>query len=145
MKSSRKSIWNSTWMYVLVGALLVVSAILFFYVAKPMELFSEQPSLEYFYMETCPHCKDFGPIWDEAVNKVNADPSTKGKIVMKKYNINDDTDGAKRAAKYNIKSAPTVYYVYGPAPEDHYEYDGPRTADAILAFVKAKLSPAASS
>lgn len=141
MKSSKKSIWNSTWMYVLVGSLLIVSAILFFSVAKPIEYFTgPKPSLEYFYLENCPHCKDFSPIWDEAINKVKADASVADKIDMKKHNINDEKGGgAARAKKYNIQSAPTVLYIYGPGPNEYSDYDGPRTADAILAYVKSKI------
>lgn len=141
-KSSRKSIWNSTWMYVLVGTLLVISAILFFSLTGPMELFTAgpKPSLEYFYLENCPHCKDFSPIWDAAVKKMNSDASIANKIDMKKHNINDDKNGgSKRAEKYGIQSAPTVLYIYGPGPKEYTDYDGPRTADAILAFVKAKI------
>ena len=141
MKSSKKSIWNSTWMYVLVGALIVLSAVLFFSATNSIELFTGfKPSLEYFYLENCPHCKDFSPIWTDAINKVKKDPTVADKIDMKMYNINDEkTDDAARAKKYSINSAPTVLYIYGAGPNEYSDYDGPRTADAILAFVKAKI------
>jgi thiol-disulfide isomerase/thioredoxin len=140
---SKKTIWNATWMYVLVGTLIGVSAILFFSVMKPLELFTSypKPSLEYFYLENCPHCKDFSPIWDDAVKMVNDDPSVKDKISMLKHNINDEAgNGAKKAKQYNVQAAPTILYIYGSDATEYSEYNGPRTADGILAYIKATLS-----
>lgn len=148
MKSSRNNIWNSTWMHVLVAVLIAISAVLFFTFAKPIEYFtSSDPklSLEYFYSENCPHCKDFSPIWDDAVNKIKADATVSKKLEMKKFETNDDKQGGKsRSEKYNIHAVPTVLYIYGPGPNEFSEYDGPRTADGLHAFVKAKVLTAPS-
>jgi len=137
-KRSNSSIWDSTWMYVLVGVLILVSAIIFF-MWTPVEMFGNpeapkypasatKPQLVYFYLQECPHCKDFSPIWDDAVNKINA---ASLKVDMQKYDIQDNN----LAKKYNVNSAPTILYIDG---ETSTEYNGPRTADGILAYVTSK-------
>ncbi len=137
-RRSNSSIWDSTWMYVLIGVLILVSAIIFF-MWTPIEMFSNpeapkyptpatKPQLVYFYLQECPHCKDFTPIWDDAVNKINA---ASLKIDMQKYDIQDNA----LAKKYNVNAAPTILYIDG---ETSTEYNGPRTADGLLAYVTSK-------
>jgi thiol-disulfide isomerase/thioredoxin len=125
-------------MYVLIGVLILVSAIIFF-MWTPIEMFSNpealkyptpatKPQLVYFYLQECPHCKDFTPIWDDAVNKINA---ASLKVDMQKYDIQDNA----LAKKYNVNAAPTILYIDG---ETSTEYNGPRTADGLLAYVTSK-------
>lgn len=144
-RSSRNNaVWESTWMYVLVGALILVSGIVFF-MWKPLEFFENaetkapnypvnvvQPELAYFYMKTCPYCQEFSPIWDDAENKIKSSGIA---IKMNKYDIQDDAEGSKKGGQFNIKAAPTVKYIDGYQVT---EYNGPHTADALLSFVKSK-------
>lgn len=145
---SKNSFLESKWVYVIVAVLLLISAVFFF--STPVEKFSNpdestplsMPRLEYFYMTTCPHCEEFSPIWDKVVQMLT---SEQVKITAIKHNINDEGAGEKRAKFFNIQSAPTILYVYGPEKDNKYEYSTPRTAEAIVAYVKSKLGTAAAS
>jgi thiol-disulfide isomerase/thioredoxin len=106
--------------------------------SKPLSM----PRLEYFYMTTCPHCEEFSPIWDKVVETLKSEQI---KITTMKHNINDKGAGEKRAEFFKIQSAPTILYVYGPGKDNKYEYSTPRTAEAIVAYVKSKLGTAAAS
>lgn len=138
-RGSKKSFVDSKWFYMLVAAVLLISAVFFF--SMPLEQFTNptasasKPSLEYFYMTTCPHCEEFSPIWDKAVTLIK---DAGLNVTTHKHNINDKAAGEKRANFFDIKSAPTVLYVHGPQPTDKYEYTGPRTPEAILAYVRSK-------
>ena len=139
---SKSSIWNSTWMYVLVLVLIIISAVLF-YSITPVEYFTEPtnvypantpvPTFEYFYMKECPHCQDFSPIWDEAVVAVGKAGLN---VKMIKYDIADGGVGEERASKFSIRGAPTVLYVI--VDEKKEEYSGPRTSDGIVAYLTSK-------
>lgn len=137
-RGSKKSFFDSKWFYVLVAVVLLVSAVFFF--SMPIETFNNgplsMPRLEYFYMTTCPHCEEFSPIWDDAVAKIKSEGL---QITTDKHNINDKGSGEKRAALFKITSAPTILHIHGPQSTDKDEYSGPRTADAIVAYVKSKL------
>lgn len=132
--SRSKGIWNSTWLNVLVVSLLVISAIVFFtFYPSFQEYFTDQPSLEYFYMENCPHCVNFSPIWDDAVNKIKA---ANLNVVTKKHNaLDSDSGGKARADKFGVTSYPTVLYIDGSTTTEYKA--NPRTADGLLAFVKS--------
>ena len=149
-RRSKDSFFESKMFYALVAAVLLVSAVFFFY-KVPKERFTNQaahvpsqsePHLEYFFLQTCGHCKDFSPIWDDAVAQIAKDSSLKVKTI--KYDANDkETGGEARAKFFGINQFPTVYYVYGPAKTDYKEYNGPRKADAILAYVKSQATTSA--
>jgi thioredoxin-like negative regulator of GroEL len=129
MKKGRNS--TSVGFYVMLIALFLVAVIILGYM-KPLEYFSNGPTLEYFYMKTCQHCENFSPIWDEVVDKIKKD-----KINVKpvKYDLN--ANGKKRADEFEIHSAPTIYYVDGAKK---VMYDGPRSVEGITAFVKSQTS-----
>jgi thiol-disulfide isomerase/thioredoxin len=147
-----KSMFESKWFYALVAAVLLVSAILYFFV-MPVERFENaekpasasasnpsNPSMEYFYLETCPHCVEFAPVWDDAVAAFKKEGLN---VKTQKYDANDkDTGGKARADFFGVREFPTVLYVYGPAKTDKVEYNGPRTADGLVAFVKARMTSA---
>lgn len=111
--------------------LLFVAAVVILTFTRPFEYFTNGetvPTLEYYYMETCPHCKDFMPIWEETVTGL------KGLNVKPiKYDLNND--GKERGNEFGITGAPTIYYVKGVTK---VEYKGPRTVEGLVAFVKAQ-------
>lgn len=133
---SKSSIWNSTWMYVLVTTLIIISAALFLsmnfteYFTQPNVYQEPLATLEYFYLETCPHCIEFSPTWEAAVAKVKSENM---KVQLVKYNANDKDVGAQRAELFNVKSFPTVLYVKNSPTE----YNGERTVDGIIAFLNS--------
>lgn len=117
--------------YVMLIALFIVAVIVLGYI-KPLEYFSNEPTLEYFFMKTCPHCENFSPIWDNIVSNINKE---KLNVKAVKYDLNGN--GKQRAEEFDVHSAPTIYYVDG---DKKTMYDGPRSVEGIIAFVKSQKS-----
>jgi len=90
-------------------------------------------ALEYFYMEKCPHCVNFNPIWKALEKEVTA---KKYNITLKKYDLSAD-ENAEKVAEYNINSAPTII-LSGATKGDHTEYSGERSVPALIAFIESK-------
>lgn len=130
MKRSKGSIWNSTLVTVIVVILIVVSFVLSMFV-NPIEYFSNNPTLEYYYSETCPHCVRFSPIWDKAV----AEMKKQGlKVSAVKYDMADKANQA-RAEQYGVQGMPTVLLV----KESSIEFKDDRTVENLVSFVKQNL------
>lgn len=120
---------NATSIFValLIIVILILGTVLLF---KKVEGFSNSvKTLEYYYMKSCPHCKDFNPVWD----KLDAE--------FKKNNINVKTvkydmmgDGEERSRRFEVSGAPTLLLT----KDDKLvkEYVGARTVESIIAFVK---------
>lgn len=89
-------------------------------------------SLEYFYMEKCPHCVSFHPIWKQLEKEVKG---KKYNITLKKYDISED-DSVQKVADYNINSAPTII-LSGATKGDHIEYSGERSVKALIEFIES--------
>lgn len=89
-------------------------------------------SLEYYYMEKCPHCVNFTPTW-EKLKKAVKDKN----INLKKYNLTASKNSAK-ASKYNINSAPTIIFANSETGK-HEEYSGERSVNALVAFINSKV------
>lgn len=94
---------------------------------------SPKCSLKLFYADWCGHCQRFKPVFDgelsDAVKKEGL-PCTLEKI--------DCDKNADMAKKYNIKGFPTL--IFENEKNDVVEYQGERTADAIVKFLKKQLA-----
>jgi len=81
------------------------------------------PTMILFYSDGCTYCKQFKPIWDEFIDKNN------------NLQINlVETDNSVLMNKYEISAVPTIKYIDG---DKIIEYNGSRTDDALLKFVKS--------
>lgn len=125
---------NNTRLYIVLGIIALAIIIGTVVGSSYRERFTN-PSKEivYLYMETCGHCKNFTPIWEQMVE------NNKDKFTFNKYDLNENTRGKELANKYNVTSAPTIMML--PIPENvnesekqKYFYDGDRTEKKIIAW-----------
>jgi thiol-disulfide isomerase/thioredoxin len=137
---SKKSFFSSKTFYIFLG-LLFVCFVLYVVIKPTVEYFenSSNKSLKYFYMNGCPHCEEFDPIWEDAIAKIAKDHNIKmseieSNSVMNFKKFNAESDEAK---KYKITSFPTVLYVDTSVEE----YNNGRNVDSIVKFVKCKIEP----
>lgn len=129
-----KQNWNfskfikNNYLYIILGSLIITVVILAMMMGKK-EHFENQKSLEYYFMKSCPHCQDFNPVWEKLVVEIE-----KQKINVKtaKYDITGTDE--ERAKKFQVNGAPTILLVQDEKLLK--EYSGPRTVDAIIAFLK---------
>jgi thioredoxin-like negative regulator of GroEL len=88
---------------------------------------SDKPyKLLFFFMESCPHCVDFQPIWKKFEN--NAD-KYKDKVCIAK--VSADNDDA--LSKYKVKAFPTVILV--KPDKNVVSFEDNRTIESLTAFV----------
>jgi thiol-disulfide isomerase/thioredoxin len=93
-----------------------------------------QTKLYYFYQPKCSKCQEFQPEWKKIVSALRG--SDIGAIP-----VNTSTpDNLPLVSYYNIAKTPTLILVDG---YQSTEYEGPNTAQSVLAFVRgdAQLSP----
>lgn len=86
-----------------------------------------------FFAPWCGHCQKLAPQWSEAATEL------KGKV---KLGALDATIHKATASRYGIQGYPTIKY-FGPGKKDSssaVDYDGGRTADAIVNWALQKLA-----
>ena len=127
MKTNKKNM-----LYVFVGLLVVTAiiiAILLF--SRPREGFENNKNykLEYFMMESCPHCDRFMPTWHLLVQEIQKDSLP---VITVKHDIRNE--GEARGRKFDINSAPTILLT----KDDKIvkEYNGPREVKPIIEFIR---------
>lgn len=120
--------------YILVGLLVFVVIIsgFFFINNKRIERFATEdtaPVLQYFFMKSCGHCKDFNPTWEKL------------KTVAKKEGINVKFDkiDISNVVKKEILSVPTIMLIVG---SKSLEYDGKRDVPSIISFLNKNITSA---
>lgn len=86
-----------------------------------------------FYAPWCGHCKNLAPHWSEAASEL------KGKV---KLGALDATVHGATASLYGIQGYPTIkYFASGKKDSSSaVNYDGGRTADAIVNWALQKLA-----
>jgi thiol-disulfide isomerase/thioredoxin len=117
---------------ILAIAAIVIVILLFSSPTKAFEGFSNGYSMEYFMMESCPHCKTFNKTWEAFRQAVQ---SSSLPVKLEKFDITGD--GETRAQKFKVNSAPTL--IVTKNNEMVKEYDGPREVSAMLSFIKSLL------
>jgi thiol-disulfide isomerase/thioredoxin len=96
-----------------------------FVMKNKVDFFGDKTTVEYFYMESCPWCQKFMPEWQKFEDAAKA-----AGIDAKKAEASTAPD---KIEMYNIHGFPTVMVTKNGKSE---EYQGDRTADALMAFVK---------
>ena len=111
-----------------VGALVLI---IFYYFNKTIftnmnsENFENngQKKVVYFYMDGCPHCDSFSPIWDEFTQN----------CPLPTHTIESKNAG-EMMKKYNISGFPTILLL-DENNNKLKELDGPRTVDGLNAMI----------
>ena len=83
--------------------------------------------LVYFYMDSCGHCKNFTPIWDQ-FSKSNDSGVTTYKV--------ERSNAQDKLEKYNINGFPTVLLL-NENNDKIKEFNGERTIEGLQSFVNA--------
>jgi protein disulfide-isomerase A1 len=83
-----------------------------------------------FYAPWCGHCKKLAPEWEKAATAL------KGQASLVKV---DATVEADLGTQFGVRGYPTIKVFRDGQPSD---YEGGRTAEAIVQFVRKRLSPA---
>lgn len=110
---------DNTRLFVILGILAFAIIIGTIVGSSYKEKFTNQKTLVYIYMDNCPHCQNFEPIWNKIVNKVKED-KTYSNLTTKKLNINNDEIK-------DVNSAPTIMIL--PSKKT---YEETRDVDKIL-------------
>lgn len=124
--------WNK--IYILVGLLVFVVIIsgFFFINNKRIERFATEdtaPVLQYFFMQSCGHCKDFNATWE----KLKTEAKKEG------INVKFDKIDISKVVKKEILSVPTIMLVIG---SKSLEYDGKRDVPSIISFLNKNITSA---
>jgi len=83
-----------------------------------------------FYAPWCGHCKNLAAPWADAATKL------KGKMNLGAL---DATQHQSTAQEYGVQGYPTIKY-FAPGSSEPEEYDGGRTADAIVRWAEEKFA-----
>eukprot|EP00271_Cylindrocystis_brebissonii_P017884 TRINITY_DN485_c0_g1_i1.p1 TRINITY_DN485_c0_g1~~TRINITY_DN485_c0_g1_i1.p1 ORF type:complete len:528 (-),score=151.28 TRINITY_DN485_c0_g1_i1:304-1887(-) len=89
-----------------------------------------------FYAPWCGHCKSLAPEYEKAAKILKAEGS---KIVLAKVDA-DNKVNKPLAGRFDIQGFPSLkVFLKGGK---HYDFDGPRTADGLVAAIKKWAEPA---
>jgi len=90
---------------------------------------SDEPWIVEFFAPWCGHCKNLAPEWAKAAKEL------KGKV---KLGAVDATVHQSKASQYGVRGYPTIKFFPAGKKKDAEEYDGGRTADAIIEWASGK-------
>ena len=91
------------------------------------------------YSDTCTHCKNLEPVWDEVVKQLNPHPSFT--VANLDPNATDYMNRRHyRKHNYGVNGFPTIVYIHKIKNVKPTEYQGERTAKAIIEWVTQILA-----
>lgn len=130
MVSSKKS--KSDWLFyvlVAVGIVLILAIAYLLFSGKCFEAFTESqnPTLTYYYLPECGHCKQFKPVWDQLAEAL-AEKQLNVDLVETELTSDNDED---------ITGAPTVILKKGDKRHEITE----RELSKIVSQIEAKINP----
>jgi thiol-disulfide isomerase/thioredoxin len=142
---SSKSSTSSNVMWVIIGLLVVVILLIVFMGGNRnfFEKFTngQKPVLQYFYMDSCYHCKNFtNETWNNLESDIKSNPD-KYKFSVAKYNLNDDGEARQLSEKYGgINSAPTLILAMADGTNWAEYKIGDRSKADLIRFVDEQLN-----
>ena len=89
--------------------------------------------LKLFYVDWCGHCKNFKPIFEGELSDAVKEQQLPCRLEL--VNCEEHPEEGK---KYNIRGYPTV--IFENEKNDVVEYQGERTANSIIKFIKNILN-----
>jgi len=87
-------------------------------------------TIMFFHMETCPHCRDFDPVWSQFEAYAQSNDMLSRSLCVTRVSADD----RETCRKFKIQGFPTVYLVDNKS-HDKTEFQGARTLDALKNFV----------
>jgi hypothetical protein len=95
-------------------------------------------SLMFFYMETCPNCIEFKPIWNKCKKQLRN--SRFGKSLCM---TDISAENSNLISKYNITQFPTILLINNNSDDSGMplaiHYEGPRTQEGLMVFVSQNI------
>jgi thioredoxin-like negative regulator of GroEL len=133
LKISKVNQQYLNYFYVFAG-IFIFGLLVYFLLSSRMnvEMFSNDDILAYFYMESCPHCKDFDVVWKSLEKEVAA---KKLPVKLVKYDIHA-VENKSKVNQFNISGAPTVYFVGAK----NIEFTGERNVEELVKFISASIA-----
>jgi thiol-disulfide isomerase/thioredoxin len=92
-------------------------------------------SLVFFYMDSCPHCVDFKPVWEEFVGSIGNMPYA-SKLCTASVSANNDA----MTSKYNVQGFPTVLLINNNSSAKPVKFVEERTIEKLYQFVTSHVS-----
>ena len=120
---SLKNLSKSSENIVILVLLVILVVLVVYYIRQNSENFSERPTIYFFYVDWCPHCKTAKP-------KIKEFKSRNSNVNVKEVNCEQEKDLAK---KFNVRAYPTVYLVKG---EDKHELNEGISVNSLNNLVK---------
>lgn len=135
MKSfkTKKGTDYSKWLIPLLVITVLFVGMMFFvmYSSPYLEKFTNSSAtLEYYYMQSCPHCNNFTPVWEELGRRVKNDGLS---VSLKKYDLQAPENKVK-VDKNKITGAPTIILEKNGKST---EYHGNRSVEGLLTFIQS--------
>jgi glutaredoxin len=134
MKSfkTKKGTDYSKWLIPLLVITVLFVGMMFFvmYSSPYLEKFTNSSAtLEYYYMQSCPHCNNFTPVWEELGRRVKNEGIS---VSLKKYDLQAPENKVK-VDKNKITGAPTIILEKNGKST---EYHGNRSVEGLLTFIQ---------
>ena len=82
-----------------------------------------------FYVDWCPHCKNFKPTWEKATKKLNNTTINGNKVRLESVNCEEDPETGK---KYDVEGYPTIMAMTSGGPQ---EFNGDRSLSGIKEYL----------
>jgi thioredoxin-related protein len=92
-------------------------------------------TIMFFSMDTCPHCKDFEPTWEQFEAYAQSNDMLSRSLCVTRVSA-DDRNTCK---KYKIQGFPTIFIVNNTT-KAKTEFKGSRTLDSLKKFVLENVS-----
>ena len=131
LNSAKEFLSNRTNMFMVMGALLIITFVLFFITGKATNKIKggekHEAMFVLYYVDWCPHCKVVKPEWEKLEN----DTSIKN-VAITKVNCEKDE---KAAEENNIEGFPTILFTHNNKVE---AYEGGREYEDFKKFLMSK-------